>query len=93
MVDKARDEPVSPQQQWFALSKRLGSEQAARTYLAARLRQVADLVEAANQPNVFPDVYGVKINDGDDFQLESSFFAPQQIMASITVILSYPWPG
>jgi len=54
----------------------------AKRDLARRLRQFADIVEADG----YPDVFGCELPEDDPP-------CSKRLMASITVILSHPWPG
>lgn len=72
------------QQNWFAMIKEAGSEEAAGKEVARQLRLAADQIESGKYPRVF----GIELpNPNPDFD---SF---EDIMQTYSVTLSHPWPG
>ena len=76
--------PSHSQERWWALIKRMGSEEAARKELARQLRVAADQVEAGP----WPDVYGC-----DVFYEDGEMPCDNGFIDSVSVTLSNPWPG
>lgn len=72
------------QNQWFKLCEQLGSEEAAEQEVVRQLRLFADLIERKGYPKIFGVDLSIQPtgNGFNGFPVES-----------ITVILSYPWPG
>jgi len=75
-------QPVGIQKTWFDLVNRLG-ELEARRELARQLRRAADMVEDADG---YPDVFGCEVWEGADP-------CNKEIMDTVSVTLSMPWPG
>lgn len=76
------------QTHWHAILDHFGENPSecpkAKAYLAARLREAADVVEAKG----WPDVYGCDVPMPGDTLLGRGHF-----IGEISVVLSHPWPG
>lgn len=73
---------MTNQEKWFALKDNLG-EQEARKLLAQQLRLSADQVEKGG----YPDVFGCQVKEKNPDDLYEPF------IWTVSVTLSYPWPG
>jgi RecJ-like exonuclease len=62
------------------LVKELGSDEEAEKHIAKRLRELADIVESDDYPRVFG-------------WSDEEKFGKVLPMMSVTLTLSYPWPG
>lgn len=69
---------MNDQEKWHELERTLG-ESGAKAHVAAKLRELANTVEADG----YPDVLGWSEEE----------FGEILPMASFTLTLSYPWPG
>jgi len=77
---------LDSQEKYKALERRLGGEGPACKEIARKLRIFADhLDKIADDPSVWPKVYGCNIEEGD--LLSNSF------IERVSVVLSDPWPG
>lgn len=74
--------PMPHQKCWWTLQDKLGKEEA-RKHLVAELRKAADQVEARG----YPDVFGCELKPDPHPTYGEPF------MWTISVTLSYPWPG
>jgi hypothetical protein len=70
------------QQNWFDLKDKLGNKEA-RKHLVNELRKAADQVEKGG----YPDVFGCQLKPEPDPKWGEPF------IWTISVTLSYPWPG
>lgn len=72
-------EPIrgGSQADYHELVRKLGSHEAAEKHIAARLRELADIVESSEYPKVFG-------------WSDEGAFSP---IGSIAITLSYPWGG
>ena len=76
--------PYPDQERWFDLKEKLGGDQEARKFLAARLREAATIVEKGG----WIDVFGCDVPDHDKPICKTEHF-----IETISVTLSTPWPG